>query len=189
TNSGQIVTTGANADGILAQSIGGGGGNSSMGFGLTGEPYTLVIGNALSAIVGATGGGSGGTGGDVTVNHTGDITVLGSGSQAIVAESINGGGGTIDLSFNGITTLPGFAYGGTVDPAAPPDPLVIARAGANGSTSMNAGKVTVNSSGTIGAGGDNGAPPVPSAWTSASPPTSITPPDSACATTRPPWPS
>ena len=60
TNSGQILTTGANADGILAQSIGGGGGNSSMGFGLTGEPYTLVIGNALSAIVGATGGGTGG---------------------------------------------------------------------------------------------------------------------------------
>ena len=83
--------------------------------------------------------------------------MLGDGSQAIVAESINGGGGTINLSFDGITTLPGFAYGGNTDPTAPPDPLVIARAGANGSTSMNAGKVTVNSSGTIGAGGDNGA--------------------------------
>ena len=78
-----------------------------MGFGLTGEPYTLVIGNALSAIVGATGGGTGGEGGNVTVNHSGDITVLGDGSQAIVAESINGGGGTINLSFDGITTLPG----------------------------------------------------------------------------------
>ena len=157
TNSGEILTTGANADGILAQSIGGGGGDSSMGFGLTGNPYTMVIGNAVSAIVGATGGGTGGTGGNVTVNHSGDITVLGDGAQAIVAESINGGGGTLDLSFEGIATLPGFAYGGTVDPSAPPDPLVIARAGASGSTDMNSGKVSINSSGTIGVGGDNGS--------------------------------
>ncbi|NWN33400.1 hypothetical protein GY663_29925, partial [Klebsiella michiganensis] len=37
-----------------------------------------------------------------------------------------------------------------------PNPLLVARAGADGASGMNAGKVTVNSNGTIGAAGRNG---------------------------------
>ncbi|MEO5810401.1 MAG: autotransporter outer membrane beta-barrel domain-containing protein [Sphingomicrobium sp.] len=155
TNSGQILTTGAKANGILAQSIGGGGGNSSMGFSATGEPGSLILGNAISALMGAFGGGSGGTGGNVTVVHTGDITVTGNGSQAIVAQSINGGGGSLDLNFDGISSLPGFAYGGSTANGGHVDPLMVINAGGDGSNGMNAGKVSVTSNGTIGVGGKN----------------------------------
>ena len=156
TNSGSITTRGAGAHGIQAQSIGGGGGNANVGFSLTAEPGSMVIGNAVSALIGSVAGGAGGIGGAVTVNHSGDITVLGAGSMAINAESINGGGGTLALDFSGITGLPGvpFVGGSTPPPAA--DPLVAARAGADGASGMNAGSVTVNSSGTFGVGGDHG---------------------------------
>ncbi|HYD28092.1 autotransporter outer membrane beta-barrel domain-containing protein [Brevundimonas sp.] len=156
TNTGAIVTRGANAHGIVAQSIGGGGGNAAMGFSLTGEANSLVLSNAVAAVVGAVGGGTGGTGGTVTVNHSGDITVLGEGSVAIKAESINGGGGTLSLDFDGIVGLPGAPFIDIHGDTVVPDPLVVARAGAEGASGMNAGSVTVNSTGTLGVGGDNG---------------------------------
>jgi hypothetical protein len=157
TNSGSITTRGAGAHGIQAQSIGGGGGNANLGFSLTAEPGSLVIGNALSALIGGVfGGGAGGLGGSVTVNHTGDITVLGAGSMAINAESINGGGGTLALDFSGVTGLPGVPFVGSGTPPPAADPLVAARAGADGASGMNAGLVTVNTSGTFGVGGDHG---------------------------------
>ena len=157
TNSGSITTRGAGAHGIQAQSIGGGGGNANLGFSLTAEPGSLVIGNALSALIGGVfGGGAGGVGGSVTVNHTGDITVLGAGSMAINAESINGGGGTLALDFSGVTGLPGVPFVGGGTPPPPADALVAARAGAEGASGMNAGLVTVNTSGTFGVGGDHG---------------------------------
>ena len=156
TNSGSILTRGAKANGIVAQSIGGGGGNAGLGAALTPEPASLTLSNEIALIVGLTGGGTGGTGGAVTVNQTGDITVLGAGSQAIVAESINGGGGTLGLDFSGITGLPGLPVVGPHGNTERPNPLVVARAGADGASGMNAGKVTVNSNGTIGAGGRNG---------------------------------
>ncbi|MEC9250212.1 MAG: autotransporter outer membrane beta-barrel domain-containing protein, partial [Pseudomonadota bacterium] len=160
-NTGQIVTRGDNAHGIVAQSIGGGGGNASMGFALTGEPTTFVTSNTLSALIGATGGGVGGTGGSVTVNHSGDITVLGEGSQAIKAESINGGGGTLQVNFESITDLsgdPSLPIYGSLSPDpddSPADPLVAARAGAQDTSDMNSERVTVNSTGTFQAGGNN----------------------------------
>ena len=157
TNSGSITTRGAGAHGIQAQSIGGGGGNANLGFSLTAEPGSLVIGNALSALIGGVfGGGAGGIGGSVTVNHSGDITVLGAGSMAINAESINGGGGTLALDFSGVTGLPGVPFVGSGTPPPPADPLVAARAGADGASGMNAGSVTVNTSGAFGVGGDHG---------------------------------
>jgi hypothetical protein len=153
-NSGSIVTRGDGAHGIVAQSIGGGGGNAGVGLALTGEPGSLIIGNTLAASLGATTmTGTGGEGGTVTVTHTGDITVFGEGSQAIVAESINGGGGTLKLDFDQVAAI--FADD-DAGPAEAPDPLVVARSGSIGSTGMAGGKVTVNSTGTIGVGGEGG---------------------------------
>jgi hypothetical protein len=155
-NAGEIITRGPLADGVLAQSIGGGGGNANMGFALTGEVNTLVISNALAAIVGSVSGGTGGTGGHVTVNQTGDITVLGAGSQAIVAQSINGGGGNLSLDFSGITGLPGVPYvsgGMTITPM----PAITAVVGGTGNQNMGGGAVTINATGTFGAAGANGA--------------------------------
>ncbi|MBS0295134.1 MAG: autotransporter outer membrane beta-barrel domain-containing protein [Proteobacteria bacterium] len=153
-NSGTIVTRGANADGILAQSIGGGGGNANFGFSLTPEPGTLILSNSLALLVGAVGGGTGGTGGVVTVNHSGDITVLGDGSNAIVAQSINGGGGTLKLDFAGIVGLTGTPLGaGTPKPPAPKMSAVL---GSSDTSLMNAGSVHINTTGTFGVAGANG---------------------------------
>ena len=153
TNDGTILTTGVRANGIVAQSIGGGGGNSSMGFSAVGDPKSLVLGNGISAIMGALGGGTGGTGGNVTVINNGDIVVMGEHSQGIVAQSINGGGGSLVLDLEGITTLPGIPVIGDTTPDGPADPLLVIDAGSEGTINMAAGKVTVTSNGTIGVGG------------------------------------
>ncbi|WP_447919789.1 autotransporter outer membrane beta-barrel domain-containing protein [Achromobacter aegrifaciens] len=88
-----IVTYGDYANGVLAQSIGGGGGNGGVGSsnaythgGPTNVKLTLALGGT---------GGAGGTGGnvDVTLNPNFTIRTLGSGSRGIVAQSIGGGGG------------------------------------------------------------------------------------------------
>jgi hypothetical protein len=175
-NSGRIITEGKNADGIVAQSIGGGGGNAGLGLALTGEVKTLVASNLMSLLVGAIGGGHAGTGGQVDVVHSGDITVTGEGSQAIVAESINGGGGHAHFDMSGISMpsigailpdvaapdlyelngIPNLVKGEPINK--PVNPVIVAaRLGASDATSMNAGKVNVTISGTIGAGGDYGA--------------------------------
>ncbi|AYV47757.1 hypothetical protein C1707_16655 [Caulobacter flavus] len=155
-NSGRILTTGARAHGIVAQSIGGGGGDAQMGFSLTGEAKSLILSNALAATVGAVGGGSGGQGGAVGVNHSGDITVLGDGAMAIKAESINGGGGTLGLDFSGIIGLPGQPYLKPDGSTGRVDPMVVAKAGAENVSGAAGGQVTVKSSGTFGAAGKSG---------------------------------
>ena len=83
TNSGAIATTGVNAYGIFAQSIGGGGGsggeaNSSK------ANYELAIGGV---------GKAGGAGGDVTIANTGSVTTTDYASAALFAQSVGGGGG------------------------------------------------------------------------------------------------
>ncbi|MFS8037589.1 hypothetical protein ACI7BZ_11625 [Xanthobacter sp. AM11] len=100
-NVGNITTTGALAPGIVAQSIGGGGGNGgnalaqSLAFGIS--P------NSTISITAGGAGGSGGNGGTVTVNNTNsadptftgsaEISTSGFASDAIAAYSIGGGGG------------------------------------------------------------------------------------------------
>ena len=158
TNSGQITTSGQEAHGIVAQSIGGGGGNANVGFAIGGNnPKTTVVANALSAAIGAFGGGDGGLGGKVTVNHSGNISVSGEGAQAIKAESINGGGGDYVLDFNGITSLPGGQGlpGGLSGVTT--DPVLVLRAGGEQTLNSTAGAVTLNVTGTFNAVGDNGA--------------------------------
>ena len=81
-NGGAIQTTGDLARGIMAQSIGGGGGAGGSAGGL----FALSLGGVTS------GGGSGST---VTVNNTGTGTILTTGvsSDGIMAQSIGGSGG------------------------------------------------------------------------------------------------
>lgn len=158
-NSGSIVTRGANSHGVFAQSIGDGGGNAGLGVTLTADASALLVSNALSYVIGGE-GGAGGIGGDVIVNHTGDITVLGDGSQAIRAESINGGGGTVELSFEAVfTNLTRPPLLDSLDQSPPDrnaiDTLQRARLGSRNSDSMNAGRVTENRTGTIHSAGDH----------------------------------
>jgi uncharacterized protein with beta-barrel porin domain len=89
-SSGTIMTTGANAYGILAQSIGGGGGLAGQN---DGDLLTVKIG-------GATGGS--GTGGAVTVTHSGSIYALGADSHGIFAQSYGpDGNGNITINVTG----------------------------------------------------------------------------------------
>jgi uncharacterized protein with beta-barrel porin domain len=87
TNSGAILTTGDGSYGILAQSVGGGGGvagDVKGGLGKQDVGYAIGIGGN---------GAHGGNGGAVTVTNNGDITTLGQGSIGIFAQSVGGGGG------------------------------------------------------------------------------------------------
>ncbi|ATQ43306.1 hypothetical protein CSW64_13200 [Caulobacter mirabilis] len=156
TNSGRIITRGANSHGIVAQSIGGGGGNANLALSASGSGEAFALNSVVNVLVGGLGGGTGGAGGAVTVNHSGDITVLGKGSVAIKAESINGGGGSAEFDFSGIVGLPGVPFVGPGGAHVVPDPVIEGRAGGKNVAGMNAGLVTVNTSGTFGVGGDNG---------------------------------
>ncbi|HWE47241.1 MAG TPA: autotransporter outer membrane beta-barrel domain-containing protein [Caulobacteraceae bacterium] len=152
-NAGEIITNGKNTDGILAESIGGGGGNANVGLTLDPNAVSMVLSNSLSALIGGTGGGHGGTGGLVTVTQSGDITVLGAGSQAIDAESINGGGGVLAFTAEQLISLPGISFIGENEPPEPTDPLLSAAAGASQATGSSGGNVTINMTGSIGAAG------------------------------------
>ncbi|WP_158968088.1 autotransporter outer membrane beta-barrel domain-containing protein [Chachezhania sediminis] len=86
-NSGNIVSGGDEAFGILAQSIGGGGG--------VGGSASEFLNGASDANAGK--GGAGGNGADVgiTLEAGSAITTRGTGSSAVVAQSIGGGGGHV----------------------------------------------------------------------------------------------
>ncbi|WP_280945045.1 autotransporter outer membrane beta-barrel domain-containing protein [Mesorhizobium loti] len=84
---GVITTAGDNADGIFAQSVGGGGGSAGAGNSQAKGGDTTV-----TLQLGGTGAG-GANGGTVRVTNYGDITTLGVMSHGIFAQSIGGGGG------------------------------------------------------------------------------------------------
>jgi uncharacterized protein with beta-barrel porin domain len=89
TNTGAIRTSGSNAIGVFAQSIGGGGGLS----------LTTISNNLMSIADSRVGAqsGTGGSGGDVNVLQTGSIITSGAGSVGIVAQSVGGGGGYLGM--------------------------------------------------------------------------------------------
>ncbi|GAB5469578.1 MAG: autotransporter outer membrane beta-barrel domain-containing protein [Rhodospirillales bacterium] len=95
TTSGDVSTSGDLSRGILAQSIGGGGGNG--GTSIAGSIATSSA-NTLAASIGGSGGGSG-SASNVTLGANGDITTAGLFADGILAQSIGGSGG------NGGTTV------------------------------------------------------------------------------------
>ncbi|MBS7532506.1 autotransporter outer membrane beta-barrel domain-containing protein [Ancylobacter sonchi] len=138
---GTVTTEGDNAAGILAQSIGGGGGNGGAGNGSVSSPNLGGdTGTAIDATIGVGGtGGDGGTGGTVAVENTAGslVQTYGSGSQGILAQSIGGGGGN--------------AGGGTA--AGSGDNVVMnVSVGGAGGTGAYAQTVTVTNEGTIATG-------------------------------------
>jgi uncharacterized protein YhjY with autotransporter beta-barrel domain len=114
-----IVTYGDYADGIKAQSIGGGGGDAGTG---SGNTQNFGTGSTTSLSINlASSGSAGGNGGDTTVYlYPGKgIQTWGSAAVGIIAQSIGGGGGTsqggsfsLGQSFsqdNGPTQKPGMS--------------------------------------------------------------------------------
>ena len=111
---GSIFTEGSAAHGILAQSIGGSGGNggfaASAVFGISGEKTN----HNLAISVGG-GGGSGNVGGEVYVRNLAMIQTTGSEAIGIFAQSLGGGGGTGGGSFTGIVGAKGSGEGKVVN--------------------------------------------------------------------------
>ena len=129
-----IITYGDQANGVLAQSIGGGGGNGGVGStnafsngGMTNVDVTIGLGGT---------GGGGGKGGevDITLNPNFVIRTLGSGSRGIVAQSIGGGGGA--------------SQGGTMGVSAGRDP--------EGNEGGGSGKLSLSLGATGGSGATGG---------------------------------
>jgi len=135
TSTGDLRTEGLKADGILAQSVGGGGGNG----GFTGVLAIALDGGAVGVGVGGTGKG-GGDADTVTVTSTGNIVTLKNGSNGILAQSVGGGGG------NGGAAVTATGAGKQASAA-----VSVGGSGGGGGTSK---LVTVNNFGTIDTTGD-----------------------------------
>jgi len=164
-NGGQVVVTtevGSNIEtkykashGILAQSIGGGGGNGGFGTGIVG--------------LGAKSDG-GGYGSTVKVSHNGSILTRGEGSSGILVQSIGGGGGNagvgaglVGLGSSGsgggsggsVTVNTGSAASITTMGKSSHAVLVQSIGGGGGTGGTGAGAVAIG--GTGGGGGNGGA--------------------------------
>ncbi len=92
-HTGTIQADGDNAYGILAQSIGGSGGNAGIS---VGAPLVSALDYGFSTLLGARTGADG-TAGAVTVNSSGDILMNGANSEAIHVQTVNGGGGNVEI--------------------------------------------------------------------------------------------
>lgn len=127
TNTGLIATGGAGANGLIAQSIGGGGGNGGDSKAIT---ATAGQGTSFDVTVSVGGdGGSGGAGGTATATNDAGafILTLGNGARGIFAQSVSGGGGTGGGGANDSAFLLKGNKGGTVN-------LTLGGSGGNGAT-------------------------------------------------------
>jgi len=102
TNDGSILTLGEMAEGVFAQSVGGGGGSG----GNTGSMFVTVGGQ----------GGAGADGGIVEVINSGMLTTKGNNSTGIFAQSVGGSGGkggnATSVQISPVVSI-SFALGGT----------------------------------------------------------------------------
>lgn len=128
-----ISTNGLRSAGVVAQSIGGGGGNG-------GSAYATAVGSPAALAIGGNGGNGGiaGQPGDgyqwVNVTNLGFIQTAGEHAAGVLAQAIGGGGGSGGAAHSldaGIQVTTAAAVGGT------------------GGTGGTAGAVTVDNQGTI----------------------------------------
>jgi uncharacterized protein YhjY with autotransporter beta-barrel domain len=141
TNSGQVTTQGGQSTGVLAQSVGGGGGHGGFSSNLTFNKQTV----SASLAVGGS-GGNGGQGNSVSVTNTGTISTRGDQSTGLLVQSVGGGGGNA-----------GFGAAVNIDPGSTINPTLNLNLaiGCNGGRGGDASEVTVDSHGdTIFTGGD-----------------------------------
>ena len=125
--SGDIITYGNHSYGIIAQSIGGSGGDG--GFSVAGG---ISASSSVNFSMGGS-GGSAGAAGDVVLDSASSVNTSGTGSHAIFAQSVGGGGGSGGFSVAGGISASGAAIGVSL--------------GGDGSAGGNAAAVTLISSG------------------------------------------
>ena len=152
TNDGGIITHGDFSQGIVAQSIGGGGGNGGRSIAATANiGLTTDISPSVSVDFGLAIGGSGGAGnhgGVVDVKNVGGIDTEGDGSHGILAQSIGGGGGTGGSARSMTIGLDPSEWVGVTNPLAISQTVNIA-VGGSGGAAGNGSLVRVESSGGI----------------------------------------
>ena len=157
-SSGDVQTSGVDAMGLFAQSVGGGGGNGG---------FSAAVGVGAGANAGAGSltmggfGGAAGSGADVILTSTGQVTTFGDRSTAIQAQSVGGGGGHggIAASFTGAfsSTTPvsiGLSMGGFGGAAGNAGTVTLTSTGGASTTGDDAHGVFAQSVG--GGGGDGG---------------------------------
>lgn len=142
-----IKTKEADANGVMAQSIGGGGGTSG---------WTSYIDTFSGTSLQSTVGGDGGKGGNaarVRVNHqeNNTLTVTGPGAVAIRAQSIGGSGGSSGITVSG--DVAGGDSGLVIDGDATLGDLSATVEG-NGGDGGTSGTVTLDNDGTVTTTGD-----------------------------------
>jgi hypothetical protein len=140
-NGGQVTTYGADATGILIQSIGGGGGSggaaAARAVDLSPSKYVPAI--SVSVATGGQ-GGAGNTGGKVGLDNSGLITTAGDGAIGVMAQSVGGGGGT-----GGDSTAASYSGGSQAGVAI----SVAVAVGGSGGTGGTGGAVTVTNEGLV----------------------------------------
>ncbi|WP_233236983.1 autotransporter outer membrane beta-barrel domain-containing protein [Bordetella sp. LUAb4] len=131
----QSASSGDWAHGIVAQSIGGGGGKGGTAIASSQGGDWAEINSSYNVAVGGA-GGSGGSGGTVTVNlqDGGAVQTVGYGATGVVAQSIGGGGG---LGADGSDALGGRISLGRSD-------------GGNGGSGGSGGNVFIQEDGNLG---------------------------------------
>ena len=150
TNVGALGTSGNGADGIMAQSVGGGGGNGGFSGSLSAGGY-----GAVSLAFGGAAGNGGGAN-NVSVANTGNVDTAGVGSTGIFAQSIGGGGGNGGFAAGGAGALYAGAAltfgGGAVDGGGAMD----ARVTSMGNLTTQQDQANGIEAQSIGGGGGNG---------------------------------
>jgi hypothetical protein len=137
--SGVIKTSGAHADGVIAQSIGGGGGASGAVASASVESVNLTFSSDAQTTLGGS-AGVGGDAGDVSATISGNVSTGGGNSFGVLAQSVGGGGGIAGMT----TSVEGL----TVDNMN----LTVGQSGGSGG---NAGTVDLTIQGDITTGGHN----------------------------------
>lgn len=90
---GKVTTAGSMSYGLLAQSVGNGGGNSSTSSAAFGLPNTSDLPVRSASLSVGLAGGEGGAGGQVNMNVRGAVSTSGASAHAVFAQSVGGGGG------------------------------------------------------------------------------------------------
>ncbi|MEO7933116.1 MAG: autotransporter outer membrane beta-barrel domain-containing protein [Chthoniobacterales bacterium] len=135
--------------GILAQSLGGGGGNG--GLNVSGGVSLNKAADVPSITVGVGGfGGAGSTSGNVVVNQTGNAITSGNWIHGVMAQSIAGGGGNGGLNVSGEIN-----FADSENSGGKKDLTIVAGIGGNGGQGANAGNVSVTQNGIVSTKGDN----------------------------------
>ena len=149
-----VVTEGARAYGVFAQSVGGGGGAG-------GAAGALAVSGGESTNLAMNMGGSGATGsigGDVTVVNSGTVVTHGEQSHGIFAESIGGGGGHGGMAGIDENQWSDYMAGGagTVSLGSGSNNISVALGGSGG-TGNDGGVVKVTNSGVVATTGESQA--------------------------------